>query len=443
MLGIALLVFSILLYISGRKKISLLFFLSFMSDGLQILTDSVIGVKNMDLAFIYSVVICLYSFLHEKKQIVEDKWLRKSIDVLFVFLLISTLYSYLHYGFTWYQILQGGRHLFLFISYYFICKVNFKDFQWIFQKLFFLTFVISILYTIQVLTGLPVLPYGDSGIDASTGLYRYFNAPTFLVLFLYITVLFPKFIKSKFSQYAPFVFLSALFCTLGRTFIVTTLFFLLVGLIMKGQASKVLKSLLIIGICILPFIDILIARMDNEGDTESDLEAVFSSDFKDYAQTGIRNGGTMTYRLAWVYERMLYLRNRPLGENIFGLGMISDSQWKLVLSKYHFATGIITETGEPAQLRTPDIAYGNMIAQFGYVGSILLLGIWGSLLVFAYKNKKKHPLGLCIFLLVISNIVNSMSGSYVSETKNLVIYFLIVTAIINYITMNNHESNSY
>lgn len=69
MIGIFLLIISIILYFRGNKKWSLLLFISFMTNGLCILTNDVIDIKNRDLAFIYTIVICLYSAFNEKKRL--------------------------------------------------------------------------------------------------------------------------------------------------------------------------------------------------------------------------------------------------------------------------------------------------------------------------------------------------------------------------------------
>ena len=57
MLGISLLVIAILTYVLDLKKISLFIFTTFMLNGWCVLTDDVLGVKNFDMAVIYTLVV--------------------------------------------------------------------------------------------------------------------------------------------------------------------------------------------------------------------------------------------------------------------------------------------------------------------------------------------------------------------------------------------------
>lgn len=432
MLGIFLLTISLLLYVKRKKKYSILLYLLFMTQGLRIFTDDILGVKNLDLAFIYTITICIYSFFHERRfGLFKDKILNKLIWGLFIFLIISAYFSRYYYGFTWYQILQGGRHHFLFLGYFFLRKIKKEDVIWIFHFLFYFTLIHSVLYCIQVITQLPVLPYGEFHIEEATGLARYYNSPVLLTFYLYLCSIFPHYLRTKHTKYAVVIFLVTLFCTQGRTYISLTIFCLIIGLLLRGQTKKIIKNVLILSIAILPFADMLIARFD-EGGTDSDLNEILTGQFMDRAYTGDMRGGTMSYRLAWVYERMLYLNNRPISENIFGLGMISDSQSEIVQSKYRFWLGLTNkETGETTQLVTPDIAYGNLITQFGYVGGLILLSIWIKLFFVIYKRRKEHELIFCMSLLMLNYIIGSISGSSISTTGNLIIPFLVLALIHN------------
>lgn len=436
MIGLFLLITSIFLYVNGNKKWSLLLFVFFMSNGLCLLTDSIIGVKNKDLALIYTVVVLIYSSIYERRKvkIKSDSILINSIYLFSIFLLLSALFSYLHYRFTFIQILQGGRHHFLFLSYFFLIKTNRADVEWILHKLFIITFITSILYVSQVLTGLPFLPYdlGEALVDKSTGLARYYNSPPLLTIFIFITILFPNQIKSIYTKYAPFVLLTAQIFTLGRIEIATTLAVLFIGLLLKEKASKLLKTALILGICVLPFIDLLVARAGSGAETNSDLKEIVNGDFQSRVFTGDMSGGTMSYRLAWIMERVLYLNNRPLGENIFGLGMISDSQIDVVNRKYNFQLGLLDEkSGYRTQLITPDIAYGNLITQFGYVGGCILFFIWLRILVISFQNRKVNPWLFCLFLVLVGYLIRSMSGSTISNSGNLAVPFLLLSVLYN------------
>ena len=132
MIGILILITAIYLYLVGNKRISILIFLGMLNKGYQVLTDGVIGIKNLDIAFIYMVVICIYSQIYEKPP--KDEFgIRKHVYWLFAFMVCSVLFSYIHYEFTFTQILQGSRHLWFFMSYLFLRKLRYKDYLWIFE----------------------------------------------------------------------------------------------------------------------------------------------------------------------------------------------------------------------------------------------------------------------------------------------------------------------
>ena len=98
MLGIALLLISIILYINGKKKYSLLIFLSFCSRGFVLLTDNIIGFKNQDAALLYFVIIFLYSYFNEKHikyvhNINIEKWLKIFLVFMLFYVILSIRYN--------------------------------------------------------------------------------------------------------------------------------------------------------------------------------------------------------------------------------------------------------------------------------------------------------------------------------------------------------------
>ncbi len=433
MIGYVLLIFAIFLYVSGNKRWSLLIFLSFVSGGFQVLTKDILGVKGGDLAFFYTVVISIYSSLNEKQIVEEDPKVKCYVKYLFIFLIASVGFSYLHYGFTFYQILQGGRMLFLFLSYYFLRKVKLEDAEWLFKALYYITLVTSVLYIIEVLSGLPVLPYGEAKVDNETGIFRYYNSPIYIALFIYATILYPEYFKQfKFRKFAPYIFCLAQLCTLGRTEIAVVAMMVFVGLWMKGQRGRLIWIGILGSLLLLPLSGIIMARF-NSGNSgaQSDITAILNGEHIDYAHSGVYAGqGTMTYRFGWIYERVEYLSTRPLGENLFGLGMISDSQSEIVQRMYRFNLGLIDEeTGNKQMMSTPDIAYGNFITQFGYLGGSIFLLLWIFSALYLYKNRSLHPIVFLTALTVIGYFIRSMSGSLLSSPAALCMPFLFMSMI--------------
>ena len=450
MIGIIILILALGLYISGNKRWSTLIYLGMLNNGFQVLTDRVIGIKNLDIAFIYMVIICIYSQIYEKPP--KDEFgIKKHVYWLFAFMVCSVLFSYIHYGFTFAQILQGSRHLWSFISYLFLRKLRYKDVIWIFEKLYYITLIVSVLYIIQVIFRLPTLPYYDLEyvrIETTTGLSRFYNFPFFLDFFIIVSVLCPQLIRNfRWRKIATYIFIIAILCTQGRTYIGVTAAVICFGLLMKGQASTIVRFLLIAGILLLPFSDLIIGRFEGRKGrkTDSDITAILNGDFIKVAMTGNRSKiGTLTYRFAWVYERAAYLSNRPLGEKIFGLGLISDSQYETVRRRYNFKMGIIDSKGRVSQMHTPDIAYGNLLSQYGYVGGVLIFTLWIRLLIIYCRNRNNNSLIYSSFLAVIVILFNSVSDVGVSYSSRLGFYFCIasITPYMIHQIKRRNETNS-
>ena len=209
----------------------------------------------------------------------------------------------------------------------------------------------------------------------------------------------------------------------------TVLMMVIVGFLMRGSLTKTLKFAAIGALVVLPFTGIIVDRFTSgsskQTNTFTEIEGILNGSFIDAATTGQFVGlGTMTYRMAWVYERHLYLKERPLGEKIFGLGLISDSQDELVQRMYSFKVGLVyDEKDNIGQLSTPDSSYGNLLTKFGYVGGV----IWFRLLVIGWKYKKKDEWMFILFLLSGQYILVSFAGDVISNPAYLSIFFVLTT----------------
>ena len=202
---------------------------------------------------------------------------------------------------------------------------------------------------------------------------------------------------------------------------------------MQKRAKSLLGGSLIAIFVISLFYDMLGARFDAKFDnsTESEIESIFSGGIGETVRAGNAfNTGTLTYRLAWYYERALYLHERPLGEKLFGLGLISDSQYEVIRQLYAFSLGLKDEDGQVVQLSTPDISYGNILTKYGYLGGLIFLSIWFYLLYFFYNNRHKDALIFISFLLIVCMILISFAGNAIFNHGNFIIpFFLYIMAL--------------
>lgn len=445
MIGFYLLGFAILFYITSLHKLSLFIFATFMLNGWCVLTDAVLGYKNYDLAFIYVIAILAVNlFIDKKTNDLRDTRICLLIGIFIVFLFLDISFSFTHYQFTPYQILQGSRASFLILSYFFLRKLDNEIFIWLNKALFYVTLVTSILYIIEVFYNVPTLPYKFTNVkmDEFTHIMRYYNSPPLLYWYLIVTILFPKMLNSRLTVIAVFVFGTALVATLGRIQIGMTVFVIFVGLILRGRIKTVINALAIFTLLSIPFMQIISLRFQGKyGDeSENEVRSMFSGGIQDMAN-GKNNmdEGTLTYRFAWIYERMLYLSERPISENIYGLGLISDSQVDVVQPMYHFYLGLYSDDGYKQQMTTPDISYGNLLSKYGYLGGFLYLSIWFYLMSYFFYHRNDSDYALAGFLHVLALMLIAFAGTTVSDQGNLLFPFMLLI----YVKKKLYKKNQY
>lgn len=425
--GLALILIATGLYVTGHRRWSLLMYVSFLSDGFQVFTDSILGVKNIDMAFIYTLLVLPFSAIYEKRNKQEDGVQRWLVWAMLAFMLCSVAFSYEHYHIHPIQILQGSRYLFLFLGYFFVVKASKKEILWIVNKIYKITVVVSVLYMLEVFFDLPTLPY-DMGVarDAAVGLGRYYNSPFYLPLCIYLSIFAPGVLKIRFRMACLVVLIVAQVATLGRVEIAATLLMVLLGILLRGNRSQTVRILLVGTILFVPMAEIIENRFVKSTNSELDVKSVFEGNYKDLSKENISKNGTLTYRFAWVYERWEYLETRPWSEQVFGLGLISDSQFYEVLSRYSFQLGLLDpNTHMPLQMKTPDISYGNLLTMLGRGGGALLLALWVYLAIQGFRHRKEEPFEVVLFLLVTGYLIRSLSGVVVSDPGNLIVPMML------------------
>ena len=431
MIGILLLIVSLILYFQPKHRyISYFLYLSFMmgsgGGGLNLWTDQITGIKNGDMAIMYTLVISLYLLSKRRWKIPNIKG-HGTLMVFLVFLILSIFFSYAYYGLSPFQILQGCRSYLLIFSLPILVQAKPEEVRKVLRMLLWICLVTSVLYILQILVVKgPIMPYaGTPSIDGPTGLVRMYNSPSNLTVFLTLSFLcpelFPRKVNLTLMRATLFI---ALICTLGRTGIATGLMLVMLALLMNGNFRKIGAALIIIGILFLPFIGTISQRFD-EGGTSNDLDQVLKGNFNENYEG--QGDATMLYRFAWCYERADYLTKRPIGEQIFGMGFCSDSQdW--TYKHYNFKLGLLNEErGIPAQLTTPDISFGNMITRLGFGGTMVYFAFYLTLLLFFWKYRKCNILFLMMSADSIIMLIGAFSGSALSEVRTFSLMFFIMS----------------
>lgn len=446
MIGIIILLAGIISYYNGNHKLSVLIFLAESFHYFNLIPLPLLYLAGYDWAFIQMIFILIYSSRYDETFFAEDEKLKKYISCYAGFLVCSILFSVVYYHVTPFSALAGCRQYLLFPSYFFLRKVSTEDFEWIMKRLFIIAFIQSALYIVEVTTGLPVLGTEAVERDPLTGKFRYLNGNPLSQFFLYLVVLFPDYYNDKsIYRYGVFIFLGALLCTLARTNIIVNLLILFYGLYKQQRLSNLFKVGLVLCLLYIPFGDALENRFGKESETDSDITSVIQGEFIDIAHNGVVPGGkkTMSYRLAWVYERGEYMIKKSIGTAIFGLGFEYDPF--NLSTRYHFKVGLPDAEGRVEPKFTPDIAYGNLIASLGFVGFFIFMLIWLRMYHYNMSFSDLSPWAFVGALFVLNMLGTSLSSSKLSSIGFLIFMLFLTaqTANVKYENEVEYDSPSY
>lgn len=428
MLGLTLLALSLFLYFSKERRfMSYFLYIGFLLDGYGVLIDPLLGgLKNGDLALIYTILISIIMVLKGRYCLPINNvtvWYL----VFIAFLICSALFSYIHYAIPLYHIIQGGRSYLLILSLPILINISRANVEKLIHIFAIMTIVIGMIDLVQIIFQIPLLPTYDLMVDSSTGLYRFFNYPKFTEFFLLVCIVCPRY-YGKYTKYVMAMLVVCLLGCLGRSLLLITLMSVFLVLYFSGKTTKIVKNVFTLLFFSLPLLPLVVERLSSGGGTMEDIQTVLTGDIKmvDYTQTE----GTFTYRISWVLERWLYLIDRPLGEQFFGLGLISDSS-ELSKRMYNFIVNIIFyETNMVQQLRSPDIAYGTMLAYLGFGGTIIYLIFYYNMMKAFLHKKADNPYFLVIAVLMITGLASSLFGDSLSNPSAFALHYILLGMLL-------------
>lgn len=423
MLGIVLLFVALVsFFIKKWRYFSYFIYIGFLTDGYKIAINPILGgVKNVDLALIYSLVIILVLIVTHQLKLKPTK-INNSFWWLCAFIVCSFIFSMAYYKIPFYETLQGGRFMLLILCYPILSNMSMGDSTKVLHLLAWFTVWMAVVDVLQIIFQYPILPTYAIMKDSSLGIIRFFNYPPCLIFYLMVAILNPSFYGKR-TKLVIAVFIICILGTLGRSFILITAITILLSLYFFGKKSSIIKYTIIICVIALPLLPILLERAG--GNTMSDISNVINGTItlNSYEQ---QDDGNFTYRISWVLERVLYLVKRPLWEQFFGLGLVSDSS-PLSTQMYHFIVNIkFYETGMIQQLRSPDIAYGTMIAYYGYAGMIVyFLFLWRLFNEF-YKIRLQSPYYLAAAVWILFIFMISIFGDDLSSMSTFALCFVVL-----------------
>lgn len=419
-----LLLFAVAIFalISGKHMVYGLLFTAFTLNGFFLLPASSGSIKLTHLSFGFSVIFCLYHIQSVLSLLRTDPRVRKLIWLLFFFV-CSIGFSIIHYNFPVVDTIQTGLRYFTLLSFFIYIQISQQEYVRLLRILFYITFFTAIFYIIQCITGQPLMfSHVESyNVPMENGLFRFYNAPPLIGVFILISIFFRQYIPKQFRLIAPIIFILPVLLSNGRGAILTISLQIALVMISLGLRRKYIIGILIVGGIFFSIQDLIFTRMDNDGKTSEDISYTLKGEF-DRSGYQSEGGYTFLYRIAWINERWEYLSERPINEKLFGLGLLPDEH-PIIKQKYNFLYGLLMpDSNLVAQIRTPDIAWGNFLTCYGLLGTTIFFIFYFSLLIHLWRTK--HPFARMLAVYMISQLISSFTGISISEPYNLSILFL-------------------
>ena len=208
MLFIPILIAGIILYLSGKRTLSVVIFFFFLFDGFQIIPEELfetgMGIsKSADFALLYTVFLFIYGLLNSPKFIPVNKLTLLLGGYLFFIVCLIGI-SYFIYRIPLSEIIRTSRYYLFALSYFVLRKLTPEEIGSILKILFCIVVFQSILFTIQGFTGIALLTGAISHKSAKL-ITRFYNSPLMLYFFVFYGIF-----NNPFSGKCKY--LSALIC---------------------------------------------------------------------------------------------------------------------------------------------------------------------------------------------------------------------------------------
>lgn len=444
MLFIPILIAGIILYLSGKRTLSVVIFFFFLFDGFQIIPEELfetgMGIsKSADFALLYTVFLFIYGLLNSPNFITANRLtLLLGGYLLFIACLIGI--SYFIYRIPLSEIIRTSRYYLFALSYFVLRKLTPEEIGSILKILFCIVVFQSILFTIQGFTGIALLTGAISHKSAKL-ITRFYNSPLMLYFFVFYGIFNNPF-SGKCKYLSALICIICVYMPLHRSLTISFIFILIIGLLLKiGHIKRLIAYLPILLLCLIPLI--AVSGIQMAGRTATDIHSVTSGEFTDIEEVELGDESTLLFRIAHFYERYMHILEKPI-ETAFGSGLMAEDS-NYTNKKFNFIIGLENEkTGETVQLETSDIAWSNLIIRYGIIGTLIYLAIYISIMIFYYKHRKARY-GLSTFLYLLLLLFTSITSNQLYYVYMLVFPFMFFDMISseennpNLLTNKNEE----
>lgn len=410
-----ILVFALFLFLRGWKAESVILFFFFLTDGFGLVPNAFKGEQSLDVyANIYMLAAFVITLFQRKPSGgVPVRYVKITYAVFFAFFLLILWVNRTIYDVPWRDILITAKSYPLLLSFVVFSTFTKEEADSLRRNLFYITLFLSVVFIIQVFTGIRLLTgliggYMDFGI---VRFKRCYNIPILVYYFVFYG-LFANPLNGQKKSLSQIVLIMAFILPMHRGFIASFVVLVMIGLyLIDRNRSRFFKSMLVFSVVLLPLSGILIERFTSStGNVTGITELLSGGDITDF-DYDIATKQTMYHRAGHAMERFFFIADDPM-YSAFGFGFWNDDN-DVALDKVDFIVksfnSDMTEMDIP--FYTADIAWSVFFLRLGFLGTILYLSFFFSLLWFFYKNRHLSPLAiadLCCLLLVLFTSVSSV-----------------------------------
>lgn len=436
MLFLPVLIIAIVLYIIGKRVLSVLIFFFFLFEGYQVVPDilfnTYIGIsKSADFAFIYIFTLFVYGIFKYDNFIPINR-ATKLIAFYLSFIVISVFVSLFYYHISIFEVIRTIRPYFLVLSYFVLRRLDEKDVGEILKFLLIIVIIQCLLFSIQSFTGMPVLAGANSG-DTIGIITRFYNSPIMLSYIVFYAIF-----KNPFDGWIMWIvntiLVITIFLPMHRSLIMTFILVLFLGFCLNNNGIKrLIKYVPLLILFLLPVSFIALKTIGIEK-TVNDISTVMNGDFLDLDEDFVLDGdSTLMFRMLHLFERLVDVTDTKVGI-FFGAGFMSEDS-EYTSKRFDYQIGLTNEeTGKTVQIESSDIAWSNFIIRYGVIGTLVYLILYFGLCIFFYRNKKNKNALACFLYMLLAFMLSLTSAQ---------IYYMSVLVVPLLMFDKSHDSDLF
>jgi hypothetical protein len=428
MIFIAIVIAAIVLYVLGYKCPALIVFFFFLTSGFNLIPEELMDVGPISKGIDFALIILL-GILIVDTFCIKGYWkLDKLMIWLLVFgamLMICVVYSKFSVGLGWAEIIRSSRYQAFWLAYFVFRNMEKKQLERLLHYLFNITFVLASLYVLQIIIREEIFVESVVASVRILGIKipRYYNQPLMLHFFALMAIYYNPY-KGVPRIMTTVILVAALLGAFHRSLlisfvlVVVTAYILNLPRLRRIQFVSVAAALLAV---VIVFKGVELGHSRTFRDLKNVAEGNIS-DIDDIDMVMLAES-TFSFRMAILFERNLYLLERPV-TTLLGVGLLTEDSPQT--RSFNFQIGLRDEiTNEVVQTETGDISYATLTFRMGYLGTAAYLAVLIYLSVFFYKHRKnKYALTSFLFWIL------SFGVSFFSS--NLLLSITYVIPLISY-----------